>query len=501
MRRIALHPLAFAWISSGCFVAGSDDGVADSSTGDEIGTAAESSESGTGTDTDPTTDATTDATTEETGEPQPEPGDLAWSLELGAIVPTGATANSQGKIVVAGNLLETTDLALASGPLELQGGSDIALLLLDATNALAAGKRVGGSGAEYVTGYALAPNDHVVLAAMYDGMPDFGSGTLPAPAMGAGLHGALLEVVDTNVATSVPLIGTSVAVRGVDVNGSGNTIASGEYQNALDVAGHQIMSTGGSDGFYLRIDPQGAGVADLVTFGGPGPDSGIAALFDGLGGIYLVGQFSESVALGPGNLVAAGARDMLVARAATNGTVMWAKRLGGSGIDSAWSAKVDGDGSIVLVGSFESELDYDGSPIASSGGASDAFVMRIAADGGLEWSVTMPGIGAAAARCVGIAANGDIDVGGEVFGAVDLGGGNTQGKGQLDAFVARYDSSGTFIVGSVFGSPADDRVTSLGYDGEGRVVIGLGHNGPIDLDSNTQLPAMGMPRGALIAYW
>lgn len=499
MRRIALHPLAFAWISSGCFVAGSDDGVADSSTGDEIGTAAESSESGTGTGTD--TDPTTDATTEETGEPQPEPGDLAWSLELGAIVPIGATANSQGKIVVAGNLLETTDLALASGPLEVQGGSDIALLQLDATNALAAGTRVGGSGAEYANAYALAPNDHVVLGGIYEGMPDFGSGTLPAPSMGEGFNGVLLEVVDTSVTNSVPVIGSGVFVRGIDVNGSGNTIATGEYQAALDVVGHQIMSAGGSDGFYLRIDPQGAGVTDLVSLGGVGPDAGSLALFDGLGGIYLIGQFSESVALGPANLVAAGARDVFVARAATNGNVMWVKRLGGSGADSAWSGQVDDDGSLVLVGSFENELDYDGSPIASSGGASDAFVMRIAADAGLEWSVTMPGIGASNPRCVGIAGNGDIDIGGEVFGAVDLGGGSMQGKGELDAFVARYDSSGTFIVGSVFGSPADDRVTSLGYDGEGRVVIGLGHNGPIDLDTNTQLPAMGMPRGALIAYW
>lgn len=500
MRRIALHPLAFAWISSGCFVAGSDDGVADSSTGEEIGTAAESSESGTsGTSTD--TDPTTDATTEETGEPQPEPGDLAWSLELGAIVPTGATANSQGKITVAGNLLETTDLALASGPLEVQGGSDIALLQLDATNALAAGTRAGGSGAEYANTYALAPNDHVVLGGIYEGMPDFGSGTLPAPSMGAGFNGVLLEVVGTSVTNSVPLIGSGVVVRGIDVNGSGNTIATGEYQAALDVVGHQIMSAGGSDGFYLRIDPQGAGVTDLVSLGGVGPDAGSLALFDGLGGIYLVGQFSESVALGPANLVAAGARDVFVARAATNGNVMWVKRLGGSGADSAWSGQVDDDGSLVLVGSFENELDYDGSPIASSGGASDAYLLRIAADGQLEWSVTLPGPGASIARCVGIAANGDIDVGGEVFGAVDLGGGNTQGEGQLDALVARFDSSGTFIVGSVFGSSNDDRITSLGYDGEGRVVMGLSHNGDVQLDADTLLPAPGMPRGALIAYW
>jgi hypothetical protein len=498
MPRIALAPLVFAWLAGGCFVAGSVDDVAGtSSTSDEVGT---ESSGMTGTSGDSTTDGSTETSAEtgtDTSEEHPA-GEVAWSFELGAIAPTGADANSLGKITLVGNLLEMTDLGLASGPLLLQGMSDLAFLGFGSDGALLWGARAGGDGAEFGTAYTVTPTDRVAVAAIYTGAPDFGTGPLPAA---MGFRGVLLELVEADVVSSVPLIASTIQPRGIDVNGSGFAIATGEYEGTLDVAGTQIMSAGASDGYYLRLDTQGPSVANLVTLGGTGPDGGVVALFDGLGGIYLLGQFSESVALGPGNLVSAGGRDVYVVRAGTNGSVMWAKRLGGSGADGVWAAQVGPAGELVVAGNFENELDYDGSPIASSGGASDAFLLHIGATGELDWSVTMPGPGAAIPRQVVMAADGTINVGGEVIGAVDLGGGNVQGAGELDGFVARYASDGTFVWGWLASSVADDRVTSLGYDGEGRLLVGLTYNADLELEDGTVLTGAGAVRGALLSLW
>lgn len=500
MKRLALLPLVLAWTSSACFVAGSDDDVAGTSTDDDVGTEAGSSESGSSETAmgETATMGETDASTTDTSDDH-SPGELAWSFELGGLVPIGADANSLGKITLVGNLLEMNDLGLASGPLVPQGMADLAFLGFDSSGELLWGKQAGGPGSDFANAYVLAPTDHVVVGAIYQDSPDFGTGPLPAPGM--GFNAAMLELAEGEVVTAVPLIGGGVQVRGIDVNGSGFAIATGEYSGTLDVVGSQVMSAGESDAYYLRIDAQGPSVANLLTLGGVGPDGGAVAVFDELGGVYVVGQFSETIALGTTDLVALGGRDIFVVRAGTNGVVTWAKRLGGSGADGAWAAQVTSAGALVLVGNFEADLDYDGNPLASSGGGTDAFVVKIDSDGGLAWSATMPGAGASIPRQVAIADDGTINVGGEVIGAVDLGGGELQGNGELDGFVARYASDGSFVWGWLASSIADDRVTSLGYDAEGRLLVGLSYNADVTLDDGTVLAAAGSVRGALLSLW
>lgn len=485
---------------AGCFSPSDDTGSSD----DEIGMTEESdseSESSSTTDTDTGTTTETESGTDtdtdtDTGTTTGgEPGEVAWSFEWGGGFPTGATANSTGDIILAGSFFEP--LALGGRVLSPVGGSDVVLIGLTGEGELEWATSYGGPEDEYVTAYALSPTDQLVLGTIYTGTPDFGDGPLPPP--DSGFNGVILGFETPALEWYAPITAANTQISGLDVNGSGYVIAAGEFSNMLDFAGGTLLSQGSADAFYARVGPN-LSLSALVGYGGAGVDRGRRALYDGLGGVYFMGEFSGDI--NAGDLVSAGGTDVFVVRFNTAGTSeMWLKRLGGVGTDMLGAAAVDSAGRLVITGNFQQDLDYDGEAIASSAGGTDTFVMTLNGDGSLAWATTMPGPGDAVARHVAIAGDGTVSVGGDVYGVVDLGGGPLTGAGELDGFLARYTSDGAYSWGRLLGSLADDRVNSLGHDDQDRLLVGLSYTADLTLSDGTTLAGADSWRSALICYW
>ncbi|EDM77229.1 hypothetical protein PPSIR1_26808 [Plesiocystis pacifica SIR-1] len=485
---------------AGCFSPSDDTGSSD----DEIGMTEESdseSDSGstTGTDTGTTTETETGTDTDtdtDTGTTTGgEPGEVAWTFEWGAGFPTGATASSTGEILFAGSFFEP--LALSTGVLSPTGGSDVVLMGLTGEGELEWAASVGGPGEEYATAYTLSPTDQLVLGTIYMGTPDFGDGPLPAPA--SGFNGVLMGFDGPDLDWHAPIAATNTQINGLDVNGSGFVIAAGEFSGMLDFAGGTVASAGASDAYYARVGP-GLSLSALVNYGSTGADRGRRVLYDGLGGVYFMGEFSGGISAD--DLLSAGGTDVFVIRFNTAGnSKMWVKRLGGLGNDQLGAAAVDDSGRLVLTGNFEQDLDYDGEAVASSGGGTDAFLMTVNSDGSLAWATTMPGPGDSVARHLAIASDGTVSVGGDVYGAVDLGDGAIAGTGELDGFLARYAGDGAYSWGRLLGSVADDRVNSLGHDDQDRLLVGLSYTADLTLSDGTTLAGADSWRSALICYW
>ncbi|GEM_PF-4884454 len=494
-----------ASVTGACFSA-DDGGVADSQgTGseDEIGSETES----TGTDTTETTGTTETETetadetdeTSTTGGPMGEPGEVSWSFEWGAGFPTMSTASSTGEILLTGSFFEP--LELSTGTLTPMDSSDIVVMGLSSEGELGWAARAGGAGAEYVTASVISPNDRVIVGVIYEGTPDFGSGPLPEP--GGGFNGVLLGFDGPGIQMEVALTAPNIQLRSVDVNGGGFVIAGGSFNDALSVLGSDTASAGGSDGFYTRINTQELTLSNLTGFGGNGDDGVAQVLYDGLGGVYILGQFAGMATFGVQDMVATGSSDVFVIRADTSGTVSWVKQLGGPGTVQIWAAAVGDAGELLVTGNFDLDLDFEGEAIGSSAGGSDAYVLSLSSAGALNWAQLMPGLGDTVPRHLVIADDGVVSVGGDVVGPVDLGAGEgwLDGEGELEGFVVRYTPEGEFMWGELLSSAADDRVNSLGHDHEGRLLVGVSYLGDLSLSNDTVLAGAETWRSALISIW
>lgn len=125
-----------------------------------------------------------------------------------------------------------------------------------------------------------------------------------------------------------------------------------------------IVSAGGMDAFVLWLDRSG-GFRRAATWGGPRDDQvlggGLAA--DRRGAVYASGDFSGEADLDPGAEEALykseGARDAFLLKLGADGVLDWAVTLGGDRIDSAYDLCLTSSDHVVVVGRFHGTADAD----------------------------------------------------------------------------------------------------------------------------------------------
>ena len=72
----------------------------------------------------------------------------------------------------------------------------------------------------------------------------------------------------------------------------------------------------------------GRGAARSERFGGTSDDIAYGVALDGSGNVVIVGQFQNTVDFGGGALTSAGDRDIFVAKYSPSGAYLWARRYG-----------------------------------------------------------------------------------------------------------------------------------------------------------------------------
>src|SRR5207253_547472 len=90
---------------------------------------------------------------------------------------------------------------------------------------------------------------------------------------------------------------------------------------------------------------------------------GEAIAYDALGNIYVTGSFSGTADFNPGSGVAflncAGASDIFILKLAASANFEWAIGLGDTSGDLGRAITVDNSGSIYTAGFFEGTVDFD----------------------------------------------------------------------------------------------------------------------------------------------
>lgn len=246
--------------------------------------------------------------------------------------------------------------------------------------------------------------------------------------------------------------GTSSDDRGYSIaaDGLGNVFVTGFTRGTLG-----DNSFGDNDVFVAKYDSAGTQLWGQ-QFGTAQSDRPWGLAADGHGNVYVTGRTEGSLA----SSFAGGEKDMFVGKMNSSGDFDWLHQVGTSGDDRLYSAAVDADGRLYVVG-------YTTGTLGSQNyGGSDAFVSCYNSDGTSVWSKQL---GTAMDDfCHAIVIDGQAAyLAGSTMGSLE-----GINAGDLDLFVTKLAFDGTEEWTRQIGTTYLDESWGLGLDGEGHVILG-----------------------------
>jgi hypothetical protein len=194
-----------------------------------------------------------------------------------------------------------------------------------------------------------------------------------------------------------------------------------------------------SDAFFAKYDATGTQLwSKQLSTSGQESAWGISA--DGFGNVYVQGDTNSSL-FGQ----SAGLWDVWLAKYDGIGNELWSRQLGTSGVDEYGTVAADPLGGAYISGRTTDSL---GGP---NGGGGDQFLARYSAEGNLLWTRQLASPGENSYSRLTVDGSGNVYIAGAIRDS--LFGTNAGG---WDAYLAKYDRSGTFLWGKQFGTTVDD---------------------------------------------
>jgi len=196
------------------------------------------------------------------------------------------------------------------------------------------------------------------------------------------------------------------------------------------------------DVYVVKLDAKG-NLQWTKTIGGENWDVGFSLIQTSDGGYAIAGITTS---------FGAGEADVYVVKLDANGNLQWTKTIGGKGWDVGTSIIQASDGGYVIAGSTTS----------FGAGKDDVYVVKLDANGNLQWTKTIGGPAS--------------DMGGSLIQTADGGyviAGETEsfGAGEDDVYVVKLDANGNLQWTKTIGGPEHDRGSSLIQTSDGGYAI------------------------------
>jgi hypothetical protein len=348
-------------------------------------------------------------------------------------------------------------------------------------------KGFGGTG--YDTAYAVAtdPTGQAYLLGDFAGAVTFGASNIAA-AGGAASDLMLMKMnADGGIAWTRQYGGVYADyAKTVVALPSGGVVAGGEFYTSTTLSGNTLTAAGSKDILLVKVDANGT-TQWAKRFGGTASDSLHAMAVDASGNLYLAGQFNGTINLGSATLTSSGASDGFIAKLDSTGTVIWARKMGGTSANIAYSVAVKSTGELAVAGSF-SGVAKVGSIALTSDGGSDAFVTLLDSAGAFQWAKRFGGNTADHARATAFDAAGNLWACGSFTGsgATGFGVAPLASAGAEDIFIVRLTpADGTLLEATRYGGTGTDTALSLVTDPFGTMMLAGAFQNSIALGSST----------------
>jgi len=232
-------------------------------------------------------------------------------------------------------------------------------------------------------------------------------------------------------------------------------------------------------------NPYGSPVVDAISIGADGR-------------LYLAGDFSRTVDFDPGESdesYTAQGDDAYLTGYSERGEYYWTRIVGGPTDEGFRSLLISSTGTILGVGSFHGETDFDPGPgidLHSPVGDYNGFVARFTPTGDYLGVVIFgdgnKGVGPC---CAGLTSDESVVIVGTYNGSADF----DPGEGQIvrsshsagsDIFVLKLNPDFSFAWVGTIGGPAFDKATGLAVDADDNVVLSGEFRSAVDFDPSEE---------------
>ncbi|HEX5500085.1 MAG TPA: SBBP repeat-containing protein, partial [Thermomicrobiales bacterium] len=248
--------------------------------------------------------------------------------------------------------------------------------------------------------------------------------------------------------------------NGIAVDGSGDAYITGYTDSASfpTASPRQAALAGGNDAFVSELNSSGS-LAYSTYLGGAGDDRGNGIAVNGSGDAYVMGYTlsADFPTSNPLQSAIGGGSDAFVTKFGAGGSLVYSTYLGGSASDVGNGMAVDGSGNAYVSGVTASAnfpaTNGSYQPTFASGG-NDAFVAKVSAGGSLVYATYLGGSGDDGGYGIAADSSGDAYVTGYTLSTDFPASGDAlqpANGGVADAFVTRFDSSGSLVYSSYLG--------------------------------------------------
>lgn len=238
---------------------------------------------------------------------------------------------------------------------------------------------------------------------------------------------------------------------------------------------YQSNMGGGCDAFISHFSSTGALL--YSTYLGPGEGRGITS--DGSGGVWVTGLTgsTEFPVLNAYQITNAGNADAFISHFSSTGALIYSSYLGGNGFDTGWDITSDGSGGVWIAGRTESpEFPVMNAYLEGYSGNSDIFVTHFSSTGLLISSTYLGGSEYDHYPSIAPDGNGGVWVTAmtespdfPVLNAYQY-----SYKGERDAFITHFSSTGALLSSTYLGGSDNDYGNALASDGLGGVWVTAG---------------------------
>ncbi|HLF65098.1 MAG TPA: T9SS type A sorting domain-containing protein [Saprospiraceae bacterium] len=190
--------------------------------------------------------------------------------------------------------------------------------------------------------------------------------------------------------------------------------------------------------------------------GGTGKQKGESVVSDAAGFVYTIGSYDGTVDFDPGpgvlDLDSRGGSDVFVTKMDSDGTLIWAKSIGGFWTQAGYGVTLDSGGNVYVTGLSIGTCDYDPGPEIfnlTSEGTLNCFICKLNDSGDFIWARLINGPGQSVGRDIVIDEDQNVYMIGEFQSTMDFDPGAnlfemTSGIFS-DVFILKVDVDGNFI--------------------------------------------------------
>jgi len=204
----------------------------------------------------------------------------------------------------------------------------------------------------------------------------------------------------------------------------------------------ESFGTGGVDVYVVKLDAKG-NLQWTKTIGGPGDEIGFSFIQTSDGGYAIAGSTGS---------FGAGWYDVYVVKLDANGSLQWTKTIGGPDFDVGNSLIQTSDGGYAIAGSTQS----------FSAGGQDVYVVKLDANGNLQWTKTIGGKKEDGGNSLIQTSDGGYAIAGQT---------KSFGAGNGDVYVVKLDARGNLQWTKTIGGPASETGFSLIQTSDGGYAI------------------------------